>query len=171
LTVKRGDRSVELETPRDFVAWSPRQKAEVVIADSELVFVGYGVIAAEYGWDDYKGLDARGKTLVMLVNDPQIPDPADPTRLDDAMFKGRAMTYYGRWTYKYEIAEQLGAAAALIVHETIPAAYPYSVVINSWGRENYELAASSAGYPAVAGWIPVDQARELFARAAAISRP
>jgi Zn-dependent M28 family amino/carboxypeptidase len=163
LSVTRGPKVTELQTPRDFVAWSPRQRSEVDVADSEIVFVGYGVIAPEYGWDDYKGVDMRGKTLVMLVNDPQVPDPADPSRLDDAMFKGRAMTYYGRWTYKYEIGEKVGAAAVLIVHETIPASYPYSVVVDSMGRENFELAGAARGYPPVAGWIPVDQAREMFA--------
>jgi len=162
LTLKRGTRSAELQAPRDFVAWSPRQQPEVSVTDSELVFVGYGVVAPEYGWDDYKGVDMRGKTLVMLVNDPQVKDPRDPSRLDDTMFRGRAMTYYGRWTYKYEIGERLGAAAVLIVHETIPASYPYSVVVNSQTRENFELAGQAKGYPTIAGWIPVDQARELF---------
>ena len=80
------------------------------IQDSPLVFAGYGVIAPEYQWDDFKGMDLRGKTLVVLVNDPQIPDPADPTKLDESMFKGKAMTYYGRWTYKYEMGVKLGAA-------------------------------------------------------------
>src|SRR5215211_1744377 len=74
--------------------------------DGDMVFVGYGVVAPEYGWDDYKGLDVRGKVLVMLVNDPAVPNPRDPSKLDDKTFKGRAMTYYGRWTYKYEIAAQ-----------------------------------------------------------------
>ena len=163
LTIKRGGTRVALQSPDDFTAWSPRRQQEVNVADSELVFVGYGVVAPEYGWDDYKGTDLRGKTIVMLINDPQVPDPADPSRLDDAMFKGRAMTYYGRWTYKYEIAERVGAAAALIVHETIPAAYPYSVVVNSMSHENYELAGVGRGYPPIAGWIPVDQARSIFA--------
>ena len=75
----------------------------------------------------------------MLVNDPQIPDPKDPTKLDDSMFKGRAMTYYGRWTYKYEIAAQKGAAAAIIIHETGPAGYPFEVVSGSWGGENFTI--------------------------------
>jgi Zn-dependent M28 family amino/carboxypeptidase len=165
LTVERGGQSVELQVPRDFVAWSPRRSPEVLVTGSEIVFVGYGVLAAEYGWDDFKGADLRGKTLLMLVNDPQIPDPAEPKRLDDAMFKGRAMTYYGRWTYKYEMAARLGAAAALVMHETIPAAYPYSVVVNSQGRENFELAGESRGYPTVAGWIPVEQSRAMLAAA------
>ena len=86
--------------------------------NSDIVFVGYGIVAPEYGWNDYKDVDVRGKTLLMLINDPPIPDPNDPTKLDEKMFGGRAMTYYGRWTYKYEIAAQKGAAAAIIIHET-----------------------------------------------------
>src|SRR3546814_2429709 len=82
-----------------------------------MLFVGCGVQAPEYRWDDYKGVDLKGKTIVMLINDPAIPDPNDPAKLDPAMFKGDAMTYYGRWTYKYEIASKHGAAAAIIVHE------------------------------------------------------
>ena len=100
---------------------SRRNAHEINVDNSDIVFVGYGVVAPEYGWDDYKGLDVKGKTIVMLVNDPAVPDPNDSTKLDSAMFKGKAMTYYGRWTYKYEIASDKGAAAAIIVHETGPA--------------------------------------------------
>jgi hypothetical protein len=107
----------------DFVAWTKRVDPEVKL-DAPLVFVGYGVVAPEYHWDDYKNVDVRGKVLVMLINDPQIPDPKDPSQLDAKMFKGRAMTYYGRWTYKFEIAAAKGAAGALIVHETGPAGIP-----------------------------------------------
>jgi len=99
-----------------------------------VVFVGYGIVAPEYGWDDYKDVDLRGKALLMLIGDPPIPDPNDPLKLDDKMFKGKAMTYYGRWIYKYEIAAQKGAAAAVIIHETGPAGYPYSVVKTSWAK-------------------------------------
>jgi len=87
--------------------------------------------------DDYKGVDVRGKTIVMLINDPAVPDPNDAGKLDEKMFKGKAMTYYGRWTYKYEIATEKGAAAAIIIHETGPAGYPYEVVSGSWSRENF----------------------------------
>ena len=103
------------------------------------------MVAPEYGWDDYKGLDVRGKTLIMLVNDPPVPDPKDPTKLDPAVFKGRAMTYYGRWTYKYEIASEKGAAAVILVHETGPAGYPFEVVQGSWSRENFDIAEPAAG--------------------------
>ena len=135
------------------------------VEDSELVFVGYGVVAPEYGWDDFKGTDVRGKTLIMLVGDPPVPDPKDPTKLDPALFKGRAMTYYGRWTYKYEIAAKLGAAAAILVHEDGPAGYPFSVVQGSWSRENFDIVPP-AGAPAdpavkVKGWIDSPTAKEL----------
>lgn len=166
-TVRRGDAVETWTYPQDFVAWSPRVEPRVEVRDSELVFVGYGIVAPEYGWDDFKGVDVRGKTLVMLVGDPPIPDPADPAKLDEKMFRGRAMTYYGRWTYKFEIAAQQGAAAAIIVHETGPAGYPYFVVINSWGRENFDLRTPdrNAGRVAVAAWTPVERAQRLFADA------
>src|SRR5262249_9195805 len=127
-----GDKSVALSFPNDFVAVSRRMAEEVKVGDSEVVFVGYGVVAPEYGWDDYKGLDVRGKTLIMLVNDPAVPDPKDPSKLDPAAFRGPAMTYYGRWTYKYEIASEKGAAAAILVHETGPAGHPIEVGSASW---------------------------------------
>ena len=138
---------------------------EVKVDDSDVVFVGYGVVAPEYGWDDYKGLDVRGKTLLMLVNDPPVPDPKDPSKLDPSVFKGRAMTYYGRWTYKYEIASEKGAAAAILIHETGPAGYPFEVVRGSWSRENFDIAqAPSEGRGsdrvAVEGWITEAKARE-----------
>src|SRR5215467_11201953 len=115
------DKTMDLKYPDDFVASSARLQPEIKVEKSELVFVGYGVVAPEYGWDDYKNVDVRGKTLLILINDPPIPDPKDPSKLDEKMFKGKAMTYYGRWTYKYEIAAKKGAAAALIIHETGPA--------------------------------------------------
>jgi len=164
-TISVGARRIALQFPEDFVAFSPVREPRVSIPASDLVFVGYGVIAPEYGWDDYKGLDVHGKTLVMLINDPPVPDPQDPSKLDERMFGGKAMTYYGRWTYKYEIAAKLGAAAAIIVHETGPAAYPYSVVVNSWGHENFILTGepASESYPPVAAWITAERAKQLFA--------
>src|SRR5438874_11823561 len=110
-----GDKTIDLQYPDDFVASSARLQPEIKVEKSDVVFVGYGVVAPEYGWDDYKGVDVRGKTLLMLIGDPVIPDPKDPSKLDNKMFKGKAMTYYGRWTYKYEIAAQKGAAAAIII--------------------------------------------------------
>ena len=119
--------TIPLRFGDDYAPASLRVDPQTRVDASPLVFVGYGVQAPEYGWDDYKGMDVRGKTLLMLVNDPQIPDPANPSQLDAKMFKGRAMTYYGRWTYKFEIASRLGAAAVLLVHETGPAGYPWEV--------------------------------------------
>ena len=123
-SILAGGRRTTWKFPDDYVAVSRRFVPEVKVENSDVVFVGYGVVAPEYGWDDYKGVDVRGKTIVMLVNDPAVPDPNDPAKLDDAMFRGKAMTYYGRWTYKYEIASEKGAAAAILVHETGPAGYP-----------------------------------------------
>jgi Zn-dependent M28 family amino/carboxypeptidase len=160
-----GKPPMELKYPDDFVAPSARLQNEIKIDNSDLVFVGYGIVAPEYGWDDYKDVDIRGKTILMLINDPPIPDPQDPTKLDDKMFKGKAMTYYGRWTYKYEIAAQKGAAAAIIIHETEPAAYPYSVVKSSWAKENFELDAPDKNKDAVQArsWITLDVAKKLLA--------
>src|SRR5436853_6611390 len=110
-------------------------------------------------------MDVRGKTILMLINDPAVPDPKDPSKLDEKMFKGRAMTYYGRWTYKYEIAAQKGAAAAIIIHETEPAAYPWQVVKSSWSKENFELDNPDKNMGAVAArsWITLDVAKKLLA--------
>ncbi|MEP6776992.1 MAG: M28 family peptidase [Chthoniobacterales bacterium] len=157
-------KAMPLKFPEDYVASSARLQEEVKIDQSDVVFVGYGIVAPEYGWDDYKDVDVRGKTILMLINDPAIPDPKDPTKLDDSMFKGKAMTYYGRWTYKYEIAAKKGAAAAVIIHETEPAAYPYSVVMTSWAKENFEIDAPNKNMDAVSvrSWITLDVAKKLF---------
>src|SRR6476619_2329913 len=160
-----GDKTMDLKFPDDFVASSARLQPEIKIDRSNLVFVGYGVVAPEYGWDDYKNVDVKGKTLLMLIGDPPVPDPKDPSKLDDKMFKGKAMTYYGRWTYKYEIAAQKGAAAAIISHETEPAAYPWQVMKSSWGKENCELDNPNKNVDAVSArsWITLDVAKKLFA--------
>ena len=160
-----GDKTTELKYPDDFVATSARLQPEIKVNNSDVVFVGYGIVTPEYGWDDYKDVNVRGKTILMLINDPAIPDPKDPSKLDNKMFKGKAMTYYGRWTYKYEIAAQKGAAAAVIIHETGPAAYPYSVVKTSWAKENYEIDASNKNMDAVEvrSWITLDVAKKLLA--------
>jgi Zn-dependent M28 family amino/carboxypeptidase len=160
-----GGKTMSLNFPQDYVAVSRRFVPESKVENSDMVFVGYGVVAPEYGWDDYKGLDVRGKTIVMLINDPAVPDANDPSKLDAKMFKGKAMTYYGRWTYKYEIAAEKGAAAAIIVHETAPAGYPYEVVSGSWSRENFDIQTpdKNMGRPAVESWITSDRAKELMA--------
>src|SRR5437660_3708403 len=160
-----GDKTVDLKYPDGFVASSARLKPEIKIDKSDVIFVGYGVVAPEYGWDDYKDVDVRGKTLLMLIGDPPVPDPKDPSKLDDKMFKGKAMTYYGRWTYKYEIAAQKRAAAAIIIHETEPAAYPWQVVRSSWGKENFELDNPNKNMDTVEArsWITLDTAKKLLA--------
>ena len=159
-----GGQRLSLTPKADYVAVCRRYVPEVKVADSDVVFVGYGVVAPEYGWDDYKGIDVTGKTLVMLVNDPAVPDPSDPFKLDEKLFKGRAMTYYARWTYKYEIASEKGAAAAIIIHETGPAGYPFEVVSESWGRENFDLRRPDKNMSRVAveSWISLDTARQLL---------
>ena len=166
VTVRLHDGVMPLKVTDDYVGWSSVRAAHFQIRNSPLVFVGYGVQAPEYDWDDFKGVDLRGKTLVMLINDPPVADAQHPGELDDAVFGGKAMTYYGRWTYKFEIAARLGAAAAIIVHETVPAAYPYSVVVNSWSSENFTLrhAGTDPSFPRVAGWMTVERAQELFRR-------
>src|SRR5438874_6217005 len=158
-------RTMTLTYPDDYVASSARLQNEIKVDNSDIIFVGYGIIAPEYGWNDYKDVDVRGKTILMLINDPAIPDPNDPTKLDEKMFGGRAMTYYGRWTYKYEIAAERGAAAAVIIHETEPAAYPYSVVKTSWAKENFELDSpdKNASAVSVRSWITLDIAKKLLA--------
>ncbi len=159
-----GGHPIKLLFPKDFVAASRREAPEIDVDNSELVFVGYGVVAPEYNWDDYKGLDVKGKTLVMLINDPPVPDPKDSTQLDSTVFHGKAMTYYGRWTYKFEIASTKGAAAAIIVHQTIPAAYPWGVVEHSWSKENMDVKHpdGNKAHVGIESWITYDKAKELF---------
>ncbi|MDP9141405.1 MAG: M28 family metallopeptidase [Pseudomonadota bacterium] len=156
----------QLQAGTDFVATTSRFVPQVAVGNSDLVFVGYGVQAPEYNWDDYKGVDVKGKTIVMLINDPAVTKPGSD-QLDDAVFRGKAMTYYGRWTYKYEMASKLGAAAALIIHETGPAGYPWAVVEHSWSGEQFELAAADKNMSRVPAqaWISNEKARELFANA------
>lgn len=159
-----GGKAMRMRFPDDYIANSRRFDSRVGINNSEVVFVGYGVVAPEYGWDDYKDVDVRGKTIVMLVNDPAIRDPADPSQLDASMFNGKAMTYYGRWSYKYEIATEKGAAAALIVHETGPAGYPYEVLSGGAAGESFDIdrADGNKDRVAIEGWITEERARMLF---------
>lgn len=161
LSVDFGEESTTLTFPEQMVINSRRLGNEAhAVEDSEIVFVGYGIVAPEYDWNDYAGLDVEGKTVVILVNDPGFATG------DEKLFNGEAMTYYGRWTYKYEEAARQGAAAALVVHETEPASYPWEVVINSWSGAEFVLAsAESAPRVALEGWLTVDAARDLFSRA------
>lgn len=147
----------------EFVPFSRQVTDAVDLKDSDLVFVGYGVQAPEYQWDDFKGVDVKGKTIVVLVNDPPVPDPANPKALDPKTFGGNAMTYYGRWTYKYDKAAELGAAAAIIVHETDRAGYPFSVV-QGFGGERFNLVTPDKNLTKakVESWISVEAATALF---------
>lgn len=160
-----GGKTISFKYPDDFIANSRHDRTETKVDNSDVVFVGYGIVAPEYGWDDYKGMDMTGKTILMLVNDPQIRVPND-TALDTTMFKGKAMTYYGRWTYKYEIASLKHAAAAIIIHETGPAGYPYGVVRGSNSQEQFDVISPEAEKRVpVEGWITLDKAKEILSAA------
>ena len=163
LVFKKGTQQQTLKWKDDVVAWTKHVAPSASIDNSELVFVGYGVDAPEFNWDDYKGTDLKGKTLVMLVNDPPVPDPNNPSELDAKTFGGKAMTYYGRWTYKYEIGAQKGAAGVLIVHETGPAGYGFNVIQGKTG-EQFDLVTpdKNMGRVAVEGWITLDQTKALL---------
>ena len=145
----------------DMVVNTRTGKEHVGIDGSELVFVGYGVDAPEQGWNDYAGVDVAGKTVVMLVNDPGFHAG------DESLFEGKRMTYYGRWTYKFEEAARKGAAAALIIHDTPGASYGWDVVRNSWSGAQYDLPADSDPAPRLPaqGWITGEAAEQLFADA------
>jgi len=161
LQFKGGRRPVSLANETEFVAFTQRVVEEISLADSEVVFAGYGIVAPEYDWNDYAGLDVRGKTVVVLVNDPGYATE------DPALFTGRAMTYYGRWTYKYEEAARQGAAGLFIVHETGPAAYPWNVVQTGRTGPQYSLVSEDGNKSrcAVEGWLHLDAARRVFAAA------
>ena len=163
LVFAKGTQQITLKWKDDVVAWTKHVADVAGIDKSDLVFVGYGVVAPEFNWDDYKGLDVKGKTLVMLVNDPPVADPAKPGELDPKVFGGKAMTYYGRWTYKYEIGAKKGAAGVLIVHETGPAGYGFNVVQNKV-EEQFDLVTpdKNMGRASIEGWITLDQAHRLF---------
>ncbi|NDV91104.1 M20/M25/M40 family metallo-hydrolase [Alteromonas sp. 345S023] len=146
---------------QDMVASSKREQSQVTVNDTELVFVGYGINAPEYNWNDYEGVDVKGKTVVILINDPGFANP------EGDKFQGSTMTYYGRWSYKYEEASRQGAAAAIIVHEAAPASYGWSVVANSWSGPQYGLLSKDKGASRVAveGWLTLDAAKKVFADA------
>jgi len=153
--------STTFEYGSEFVAGTPRVVEEVSFHDSEMVFVGYGAVAPEYGWDDYAGVDVTGKTVVVLVNDPGFATQ------DPDLFRGNAMTYYGRWTYKYEEAARQGAAAVLIVHETAPAAYGWATVENGWTGTQFNLVTEddNMGRVMAEGWVTLETAEAIFSMA------
>jgi Zn-dependent M28 family amino/carboxypeptidase len=163
LVFRKGAQQRVLNWKDDVVAWTKHVSERADLTNSELVFVGYGVVAPEFNWDDYKGVDVKGKTLLMLINDPPVPDPANPQQLDPKVFGGKAMTYYGRWTYKYEIGAQKGAAGVIIIHETGPAGYPFEVV-QSKVTEQFDLVTpdKNMGRAAVEGWITLDQGKDVL---------
>jgi Zn-dependent M28 family amino/carboxypeptidase len=162
-TVTKGGQKRMFKWSDDVVAFTKRVADTSSIANSDMIFVGYGVTAPEYNWDDFKGVDVKGKTIVVLVNDPQVPDAADAAKLDPKVFNGQAMTYYGRWTYKYEKAAELGAAGVFIVHETATAGYPYPVVQGFLG-ERFSLVAAdkNMGRANLEGWLSLDTAKAIF---------
>ena len=160
ITAKNG-KSLDLKFRDQFVGWSRRVTDKIELAKSDMIFIGYGVQAPEYGWDDLKGVDVKGKTIVVLVNDPQVKG-ADG-QLDPTIFKGNAMTYYGRWTYKFDKAAELGADAVIIVHETATAGYGWNVVRNMAG-ERFDLVTPNKNMDKakVDGWMSVEAAKDMF---------
>ncbi|HYJ40049.1 MAG TPA: M28 family metallopeptidase [Steroidobacteraceae bacterium] len=154
-----GANTVDLKFRQDMVIWTKREKTAESMEASPMVFVGYGVTAPESGWDDYAGVDMRGKTAIILVNDPGFATQ------DAALFRGRAMTYYGRWTYKFEEAARRGATGALIVHQTDAAGYGWDTVVNSWSTPQLDnvTANGNAGRVAIQGWVTESAAQQLFA--------
>lgn len=162
LTIEAGGETMNFAYGSDWVGVSYREVENVAIEDAELVFVGYGINAPERGWNDYEGVDMTGKIAVILVNDP------DYAQEDlGGTFNGRAMTYYGRWTYKYEEAARQGAAGALIIHDTFPAAYGWNVVESSWsGPQAYaQTSNGNMDETLMNGWIQLGVAQRIFAAA------
>ena len=149
-----------LNYTQEQVIWSRQQVTEIDLGDSELVFVGYGINAPERNWNDYAGVDVEGKTVVMLVNDPGYATQ------DPEVFNGNAMTYYGRWDYKFDEAARQGAAAAIIIHDTLPAAYGWATVTNSWTGPQFDmvLADKGADLVSVEGWVTKEAAAALFTK-------
>jgi Zn-dependent M28 family amino/carboxypeptidase len=151
-TVSRGGEKVDLKYKDDYIAFSGVTRPEARVENAELVFVGYGIVAPEYQWDDYKGVDVKGKVLLMMNN-----DPAD----DPKIFSGRTRQYYGRWTYKYEIAAQKGAAGAIIIHTEPSAGYKWQVVTSSWSGENFALPSEGQPEVQIQAWTTEEASRRI----------
>jgi len=162
LTITGGKQPLNFAYRTDMVVSTYQVQPKIAVKNSDIVFVGYGINAPERGWNDYAGVDVRGKTVVVLINDPDYQN-----KTLEGKFEGRAMTYYGRWTYKYEEAARQGAAAVLIVHDTEPAAYGWNVVQSSWTGPQYEMddAANHMDQSKVIGWLTNDAAKRLLADA------
>ena len=158
LSIEVNGKNKNLIPGKEAVFWSKRVQESITINDSDLIFMGYGVNAPEYEWNDYDGIDVKGKTLVILINDPGF-GTKDPN-----LFNGKAMTYYGRWVYKFEEAARQGAEAMIIIHDTEPAAYPWQVVETSWSGKQIDLKRPDLGASRIKleGWITYDIATELF---------
>ena len=161
LSISKNDKARILEAGPETVYWTKRVVEGISVRASKLVFVGYGIVAPEYGWNDYKNLDVKGKTAVMLINDPGFWTE------DPKLFNGKSMTYYGRWTYKFEEAARQGAEAVLIIHDTAPASYPWQVVESSWAGKQIDLKREDMGRNRVKieGWITSEVAEDIFGQA------
>ena len=161
LSITGGKTTINLNYSTDFVASTRREVDTVTLKNSPLVFAGYGIVAPEYNWNDYAGLDVKGKTVIVLVNDPGFESG------DSKLFRGDTMTYYGRWTYKYEEAARQGAAGVIIVHQTEPASYPWSVVANSFTGAKLYLQQNDKHLSRckLEGWMTEDAAKKIFAAA------
>ena len=155
MTIKGKNKSFDLTYLKDFVATTNKTVSEVDLKNSDLVFAGYGIVAPEYGWDDYEGIDWKGKTAVVLINDPGFKSA------DSTLFKGNAMTYYGRWTYKYEEAARQGAAGVIIIHDTEPASYGWNVIESSWSGARLVIE-SDLPLLTVESWISNESAQKMF---------
>lgn len=156
LNISNAKSNVTLNYLDDFVAATRHVQPQVKLEDSEMIFAGYGIVAPEYKWNDYEGLDVKGKTVVVMVNDPGFRD--------STLFKGKTMTYYGRWTYKFEEAARQGAAGVIIIHDTEAASYPWAVVRSGWSKSKLYLAAedNNRSRALMEGWITQDVAKTLF---------
>ncbi|HRQ52597.1 MAG TPA: peptidase M28, partial [Agriterribacter sp.] len=150
-----------LKGPDDYVIWTDKTNAAVSLDNDELVFAGYGVVAPEYNWNDYEGLDVKGKVVMVLVNDPGF------NAGDTSLFKGKTMTYYGRWTYKFEEAARQGAKACLVIHNTVAASYPFTVVQNNWNASRLRLDPRGKHETIcdVIGWVSGPTVQKLLAAA------
>src|SRR5918995_3412756 len=152
LTARKGGESADLKYHQDFIAFSGVHEPQARLADAEIVFVGYGIVAPEYGWDDYKGADLKGKVLLMMNNDPED---------DPKLFAGKTRLYYGRWDYKYDQAAKTGAAGAIIIHTAPSAGYGWQVIQTSWTGEQFSLPHEGGPQLQVKSWVTEDSARRL----------
>jgi len=155
MVISGGNGSFDLEVLKDFVATTNKVETEVRLENSELVFAGYGIVAPEYGWNDYEGIDWKGKTAVVLINDPGFQSG------DSTLFKGNEMTYYGRWTYKYEEAARQGAAGLIIIHDTEPASYGWNVIESGWTGARLVIA-SDVPLLNVESWVSGESAQKIL---------